>query len=121
MNEQMTPEEMAALRLELDRSWHDRLESESHTERVIATVQSERLRQREDWGDRHDDGHSAGDWTRFLVRHLGRAEQAIEDRDAATYRRQMVRVAALAVAAVEAHDRALAVPAPPRKPEKNDE
>lgn len=89
------------------------------TERVLKEVLGERARQWSKWGlargrgtDEsdptgyvHDDEHTPGDWTRFIVRHLGRAEQAIEDGHPYDWRESMLRVAALAVAAIESHDR----------------
>lgn len=87
------------------------------TERVLKEIRGERARQFAEWGwqpnngDRdlvaheHDDQHAPGDWTRFIVRHLGRAEQGIEDGDRYRYRDQLLRVAALAVAAIESFDR----------------
>jgi hypothetical protein len=88
------------------------------TDQVLKEVRAERARQFAEWGwhrpdgwdgdkvgHAHDDGHVPGDWTRFVVRHLGRAEQAIEGDEPGRWRDQMLRVAALAVAAVESHDR----------------
>lgn len=89
---------------ELDARWEARLVSEDRTERTLGAVQRERMSQRRQWGDDHDAQHAPGDWTRFVVRHLGRAEQAVEDGDAAAWRKQMIRVAALAVAALEAEE-----------------
>lgn len=85
------------------------------TDRVLREVRSERAHQYMKWGwgrseedivgHDHDDHHEIGDWTRFSVRFLGRAEQAIEDEKPVEWRRAMLQVAALAVAAVEAYDR----------------
>lgn len=87
------------------------------TERVLREVLAERARQWMKWGwegseidlvgHAHDDEHAEGDWTRFVVRFLGRAEQAIEDNDPVEWRGEMLAVAALAVAAVESYDRRL--------------
>lgn len=77
---------------------------EESLEAVFDHIRIERHRQRTEWGDDHDAEHAPGDWTRFVVRHLGRAEQAIEDDKPDDYRRQMVRVATLAVAAIEAEN-----------------
>jgi hypothetical protein len=89
------------------------------TERVLKEVRAARARQFAKWGwarsqnawdgdplgHAHDDSHVEGDWTRFIVRWLGKAEQAIEDGHAAEWRDEMLCVAALAVAAIESHDR----------------
>jgi hypothetical protein len=92
----------------------------ARTDDVLREVRAERAWQITEWGwglrdgrmnmadagaTGHDDAHAEGDWTRFIVRHLGRAEQGIEDQDPIAWRKQMLRVAALATAAVEAHDR----------------
>lgn len=87
------------------------------TDRVLADVRVERARQFMKWGwglggadvdlvaHQHDDAHVEGDWTRFTVRYLGRAEQAIEDGDPVAWREAMIQVAALAVAAIESRER----------------
>jgi len=69
----------------------------------------ERARQRAKWGDEdHDDHHNAWDWIAFITKQLGRAVKPGDGggpEDARKYRYQMVRVAALAVAAIEWIDR----------------
>lgn len=89
------------------------------TDRVLRQVRAERARQFMKWGwgrngaepnadpvgHDHDDRHVEGDWSRFIVRFVGRAEEAIEHRDPTDWREAMVCVAALAVAAIESHDR----------------
>jgi hypothetical protein len=74
---------------------------------VLGEVMAERRAQDSEWGGpAHDDAHSEDKWVALLVRHLGLAvNDGGEAADLARYRRQMVRVAALAVAAVEALDR----------------
>lgn len=53
-----------------------------------------------------DDTLAPWDWMALLTAHLGKAvNKGREDADEARFRLQMVRVAALAVAAVEAQDR----------------
>ncbi len=93
--------ELKEIRREMTDRTEARLTSEDRTDRALSAVYFERMAQRDEWGDEHDVGHAAGDWTRFIVRHLGRAEQAVEDGDRKAWRKQMVRVAALAVAAIE--------------------
>jgi hypothetical protein len=73
-------------------------------QRVLDEIHAEREAQdREFGGPRVDDAKRAPDWQSVILKHLGRAV----DRpfDAARFRRQMVRVAALAVAGVEWIDR----------------
>jgi hypothetical protein len=78
-------------------------------EQVSADIMAERLRQDVQWGGAaHDDTHSSDDWLRFIVKQLHRAadlsagiEPAIPD----AYREKLVKIGALAHAALEAHDR----------------
>jgi hypothetical protein len=70
------------------------------TKFVYDEVAVERLRQNDLWGGaEHDDLHGPRDWRFFICEH---AERAGTIRD---YRKQMIRVAALAIAAVESYDR----------------
>lgn len=71
---------------------------------IYAEIEQERVAQDREWGGaEHDDTHDRVDWGSFIGRHLGRALDA--PIEAATFRRQMVRVAALATAAIEWFDR----------------
>jgi len=83
---------------------------------VYDDVRAERERQNAKWGGpRHDDRHGAGDWFSYLHGHLEKAEAACAEdegyngglriEDGAEYRRRIIEVAALAVAAVETFDR----------------
>lgn len=90
-------------------------------ESILAEVSAERNRQDGLFGGAaHDDAHSAADWVSIIVRHLG---LAVDDgspagvcmmndhcagADPVRYRRQLVRVAAVAVAALEVFDRKMA-------------
>lgn len=75
-----------------------------HLAAVLIEVFHERRRQDLRWGGpEHDDGHGPHDWIAYIMRHAGRAVMWPWDRS--TFRRQMIRVAALAVAAVEWCDR----------------
>lgn len=76
----------------------------TRTRDIWADIRRERRRQDSKWGGPdHDDRHSPGDWIRFIVKHLGRC--AADTIDGLSFRQHMVRIAALAVAAIEACDR----------------
>lgn len=71
-------------------------------------IQAERASQRHKWGgDDHDDQHTTWDWLAIITKHTGAAVDFGEKNrlNIPKYRRQMVRVAALAVAAIEWCDR----------------
>ena len=71
---------------------------------ALADVSLERNKQDIKWkGDRHDDTHSPHDWIALIVENVGRA--VTWPWDGESFRKQMVRVAALAVAAIEWSDR----------------
>ena len=71
---------------------------------VLLEVAAERNQQDQKWGGaEHDDTHNNHDWLAYITKHLGRT--AMWPFDAVTFRKQMIRVAALAVAAVEWIDR----------------
>lgn len=73
---------------------------------VLAEVLEERRRQDAKWGGLdHDDEHDWWDWDRFIGEHLDRARHVNNDSDWDVRRKQLIRVAALAVAAVESMDR----------------
>jgi hypothetical protein len=67
---------------------------------IYGEIEAERERQDEKWGGpEHDDGHTSHDWVAYLARHAGKA--VMWPFGPSLFRRQMIRVAALAVAAVE--------------------
>jgi hypothetical protein len=75
-------------------------------EAVLAEIVLERLEQDAQWGGPgHDDQHDVNCWIAILARHVGLAANDEAATDLARFRRQMVRVAAVAVAAVESLDR----------------
>src|SRR5690349_17719884 len=74
-------------------------------ERILSEIITERQCQDAMWGPDHDDAHSPADWAGILVRHLGLAMGDGASVDPERFRKQLVRVAAVAVAAVEAIDR----------------
>ena len=80
-------------------------EQEHEMALILDEVRNERMVQDEKWGgDRFDDLHSISDWVALLTRHTG---LAVNDGVTPTdrFRKQMIRVAALSIAAVESFDR----------------
>lgn len=78
--------------------------------KVLVEVETERTRQDEIWGEQN---HRPADWLTILMEEVGEAaKHAVEtrfdyggDSNYSKYRREMVQVAAVAVAAVESLDR----------------
>lgn len=78
----------------------------SPTEMVLEEVACEREYQDEKWGGEvYDDTHHSHDWFAFIVGYAGKGYSW--PIDLANFRKCMVKVAALAVAAVEWADRRL--------------
>lgn len=85
------------------------------TEQLVICEQLmvERYAQDQQWGGPdHDDAHTRREWLGFVEEHATRARKAIGRRQQAIdldeYRRRLVVIAALAVAAIESHDRDVA-------------
>lgn len=87
-------------------------------DRTLLDVLDERARQYGKWGGggqedcaEHDDTHSRGDWLRFVQKQVGLAFvhiDGVDDTDAEhgpRYRARLVKIAALALAAIESFDR----------------
>ena len=81
---------------------------------VLEQILDERKTQDEKWGGKtHDDTHSAWDWIAYITKHAGKAvtDQSGQLLDLTVipeplmFRYQMIRVAALAIAAIEWIDR----------------
>jgi hypothetical protein len=74
---------------------------------VLAEVAQERMAQDAEWGGpEHDDMHGPHAWVEFID---ARCDKAFIHSDSnAEYRRRMIQIAALAVAAVESLDRSKA-------------
>lgn len=67
-------------------------------QQIYDDIRNERERQNREWGGpEHDDDHSISDFIAYITKHAGKAV----DGTVSDQRRQMVRVAALAVAVVE--------------------
>jgi hypothetical protein len=74
-----------------------------HLDAVLAEVATERGAQDAQWGGpEHDDGHDWHEWADLIHNRASRADEA---GTASECRLEMVRVAALAVAAVQSLDR----------------
>lgn len=69
--------------------------------RVMNEIQNERVAQRLEYGQAGDDTLEPAEWVARLAKHVGRAVTL----DPAVFRRQLVRVAAICVAATESFDR----------------
>ena len=78
-------------------------------ESIFEEIQKERAYQDTKWGGPpHDDEHTVRDWVFFIVGYLGKIVISPETnwgRNEINVRRYFVKVAALAVAALEALDR----------------
>lgn len=79
-------------------------------EAILSDIESERHVQDAKWGGPdHDDTHGPNDWIAFTVRKLGEAQDAFEAQDSGLYRVKMTQAAALVVAALESHNRRVAM------------
>lgn len=93
---------------------------------ILEDIAAERIAQDAEWGGPpHDDAHTLDEWLDLIGEHLeiaepdwraGDLQRRISPLVLARYRRQLVIVAALAAAGLEAFDRA-AVSIPPRPEE----
>lgn len=80
---------------------------------ILAQIIEERRSQDRQWGGAdHDDGHDRSDWPKFIAEHNDRAIKMARkigtthaNGAADEYRKQLIEIAALAVAAIESHDR----------------
>ncbi|MHC4188374.1 MAG: hypothetical protein ACYSUB_01640 [Planctomycetota bacterium] len=72
-----------------------------YTQKVLEEIQAERDYQDRLWGTEFDDQNDLDNWIRYIVTYSARAAQAPSEQQ----RRDMVKVAAIAVAACEAFDR----------------
>jgi hypothetical protein len=83
-------------------------------EKILEEIKAEREHQDHVWGGPdHDDNHHPYDWVVFIINYLGQSLSPIinKERDKKNnyriYRYNMIKVAALSVAAIEAIDRML--------------
>jgi hypothetical protein len=69
---------------------------------ILDDIAAERAEQDAKYGGpTHDDGHDPIDWCLYIIEHATKPFKP----EAKGYRKQLVRVAALAIAAIQAHDR----------------
>jgi hypothetical protein len=74
---------------------------------VLDQIRVERAYQDAKWGSTFDDKNTANDWAAYVAQYVGQAAFAKQPEE---WRRQMVKVATLAVAAIEAFDRNSGLP-----------
>ncbi len=73
---------------------------------VVNEIMGERARQDEKWGGpEHDDLHNPEDWCNYIIDYATWAKQMAAYHSFDKYRRRMIQVAALAVAACDSFDR----------------
>lgn len=78
------------------------------TKKIIKDINEERTKQDDKWGGpEHDNMHNSHDWVAFITKHLGKS--VMWPWDGVKFRHQMVRVAALAIAAIAWYDRTYGV------------
>lgn len=70
---------------------------------IYEEIDRERERQEAKWGSDFDDQNTVNDWCSYFVKYAVHA--APLDKDDTYSRRELVKLAALAAAAIEAHDR----------------
>lgn len=89
----------------------DREEVATPLNKVLGDIRSERARQTAlaHGGDTEefDRSNTQNDWIAYINSYTGRAAQKVfrNEREGQTFRENMVKAAALAVAAIEAHDK----------------
>jgi len=96
--------DLAKTRLEIAK---EQLEKGLGMKGVLLEIVDERIRQDHEWGGPdHDDEHDAFDWSSFIRKQLARVStEATIEKGAHTFRARMIKVAALAVAGIQARDR----------------
>lgn len=73
---------------------------------LFGEISRERARQDEEWGGpEHDDGHEPLDWARFIRKQCRIIENPPEGGIVGGYESRMIKIAALALAAIESHRR----------------
>lgn len=73
---------------------------------LFGQISRERVRQDEEWGGaEHDDEHEPLDWVRFIRKQCGIIANPPETGIVGGYESRMVKIAALAIAAIESYRR----------------
>jgi len=73
---------------------------------VMLEIAQERVKQDQLWGGPiHDDKHNVYDWAEFILKQLKGLVMVEHGGLTSNFREQMVKIAALAVAAIQWHDR----------------
>jgi len=76
------------------------------TQDILKEIAEERARQDQIWGGpEHDDEHNVPGWISLIRIYMDKAHSALYGAGNKTYRRRMIQVAALVVAAIESLDR----------------
>ena len=73
------------------------------TDKVLEEIKAEREYQEKRWGTANDDLNTSNDWITYIVKYVGKGYTF--PFTAVAFRKSMVQVAALAVAAIEWTDR----------------
>lgn len=79
--------------------------SAARAQRVLSDVLEERDHQRGRWSVDDDVLHSHCEWTTILTTWLGKAGHSARHGDTAAFRKRLVQVAAICMAAIETLDR----------------
>lgn len=77
-------------------------------EDILADINDERVYQDDKWGTEFDDKNTVNDFAIYICRYASNAafvEEAVKASAVAAQRNQLIKVAALAVAAIETIDR----------------
>jgi NTP pyrophosphatase (non-canonical NTP hydrolase) len=69
---------------------------------IFSEIHDERVRQNQLWGEQN---HHASYWHTILAEEYGEVARAILEMDEENYREELIQVAAVCVAMVEAYDR----------------
>jgi len=74
-------------------------------DKIFGEINAERDYQDEKWGSEFDNSNTLNDWATYITIYLGHAANMDNINDSETQRSHMLKVAALAVAALETFDR----------------
>jgi hypothetical protein len=83
------------------------MDSSTKRQQIYADIEKERNRQDAKWGGpEHDRGHLLEEWLDFIEKQISNLDVALETGGPVQeeYRRRMINIAALAVAAIEVVD-----------------